>query len=347
MAWKFVLADLNGTNIGEPRATGRTLTVGVSTVEQAGFQILDSDNLWDQVVTGATTLKVFDSAGNLQLYGPVIADEEVGSGQGANVKVTAPTVAWNLGKRFTGRDLTGVGTVYTSVDPATIISGILTAINADQPTGVTIGTVDTFFPQTVTYLWKKVLDALNELGAIDGSYEWGLSYTDGAPPTCQLNLRSTLGTDRRAEVFLEYGAGTRHNCQGYSRRRTLDNAATRVWTIGSGPALVSQAFDATAELTGRYEDVISYGGITDTTLLAALATANVAVRKQPQTVVTLTPFPALAPLYGVDWFVGDRVSARVVVNDTVRVSGVARIWGADIAIDEAGNETATIRLVPS
>lgn len=346
MPWKFIVADENGVNIGEPRATGRSLTVGVSAVESASFQIAATDPLWTLIAAGDCTLKVFDTGGNLCFYGDIVTDEEVGSGQGSTVQVSAASVPWRLGKRFTGRDTSGVGSVYTSTDSGTIITTILAGINADQATGITIGTVDSFTPRTVTYLWKRVLDALNELGAITGSYEWQIGYTDGHPPACVLNLRAQLGTDRASTVFLEYGAGTKGNCSGYTRTRTIDQAATRVWALGQASTLVASAADIGSETFRRYEDVLSYGDIVDAGILDALATVNVAVRKTARTIVNLTPFPATAPKYGVDWHVGDIVSARVMVNGQVRVQGAARIWGADIQISDIGNETASLRLVP-
>jgi hypothetical protein len=345
--WKYVITDQAGGNVGEPRATGRTFAVGVSGIESAAFTIRSDDNLWEPIAAGEANLKIFDTAGNLAMYGPVISDEEIGSGQGSTVQCSAAGAGWLLGKRFTGKDTTGVGDVYTATDPAAIITAILAGINAEQPTGITLGAVDAFTPQTVTYLWKKVSDALNELGSTEGSYEWGITYTDGTPPVCALNLVGQLGADRSGTVFLEYGAGTLHNCSGYTRTRSLEQAATLVWAVGNGSTITANAEDVASETFARYEDVVTFPDITDASLLDALALANVAVRKQGQTLIQLTPFPSTAPRYGADWGVGDLVSARVVVNGSVRVSGVARIWGAQISVDDIGNETATLTLQPT
>ena len=66
------------------------------------------------------------------------------------------------------------------------------------------------------------------------------------------------------------------------------------------------------------------------------------MRSKPQSVITLTPFTKTGPKYGVDYVVGDYVAARVVIHNQVRVSGVCRIWGAQIQIDELGNEQANL-----
>lgn len=352
MAWKFVIADLAGRSVGEPRAFNRRVSFGVSRVATAGFRINDRDPLWDQVEAGESLLKVYDSAGNLRLYGPVVADEESGRGQGAQVQVAAADLAWRFGKRLLAKDTAGIGTTYTAQDSATIAHAGLTAINADEATGVTVGTADACVTRTITVLWKRYLDLLSELGAIEGSYEWGLRYVDGAEgaaPTTYLDLKARWGTDRSSgtgAVFLEYGTG-RRNCIAYNRARTIDQLATDVWVLGGGGSLVTSAYNTGSRTSyGRHEDVINYGDITTASLLDALAAAHVAIRRQPRQIWSLTPFAPLAPRYGVDYTVGDIVAGRVAVRGQTRVAGALRAWAVDLEIDELGNERPTLRLTP-
>lgn len=470
---------------------------------------------------------MYDSAGALQMYGPVISDEEQADGIGSSVRFVAADLSWELSRRFFAKDTTGIGTTYTGQDSGGIAMAILAAANAEYPTGITegvggvpitvgsppvagtfgnqtvgastypIGTtpgtqnafvfkatlpvaavvskltiyvdgngggggsqeirgfiynagpgpttlvaltgsapitngqaggwvdlifetpptlaagnyylgyfaggthftgrvffVDSmnnlyhksdsydvpdayfggtagtpivialyatygsapvlpsdpggiFLRRTVTYLWKRSLDAIVELSSIAGSYEWSLRYVDGSPPTVYLDLVGVMGTDRTASIFLEYGTGKR-NCKTYGRIRSIDTHATRVWALGSGSTQAVQAYDTGAEARyhARREDVLSFGDITVAGLLDALASQHVAVRKDPRQLVSLAPLTTAAPKYGVDYQLGDRLSARVVVNRRTRVDGAARVWGADITIDELGNETPTLRLVP-
>lgn len=352
-AWKFVVTDLAGRAIGEPTAFDKRVSVGVSKTATAAFRINSTDSLWDQVAGGSSMLRVFDSGGNDALYGPIIADEESGDQNGKiTVQFTAADLTWRFAKRYVGRDTTGIGVVETGVDAGQIAYDGLNLINADEATGVTTGIKDSFVPYTATFLWKRYLDLLSELGAIAGSYEWALRYTNvGAQvaPTAQLDLKAALGTDRTrgsSAVFFEYGTGSKANCKAYSRTRTIDQLASDVWVLGGASTLVTSASDPGRPYK-RHEDVITYGDIVSASLLDALAAAHVAIRKQPRIVATLTPFPSLTPKYGVDYMLGDLVNARIDAGGKSRLSGPVRVWGADIAIDEFGMEQPTLTLAPS
>lgn len=344
---RFVVTDLDGGALGEPRAAARAGGLGVSQPATASFRIRSDDPLWDEVADGETMLKVYDVTGALCFYGPAISDEEEGSGQGSTVQVAASDLAWRLGSRYVGKDPTGIGLQYTGQDTGVIAAAVLALVNAEDPTGITIGTVGSFVSMTSTYLWKRALDILTELGALAGSYEWALRYTDGAPPTVQLDLVAQLGVDLTSDVFFEYGTG-HHNCKTYKRVRDRRRLATHVWALGSGSTLVAAASDAAAAdgLRSRYEDVVSYGDITTASLLDALAAAHVAIRNKPQKIFSVTPF-ATGPVFGADYGVGDLVTCRIVSEGSVRVNGVARVWGVDFSVDAAGTVTSSPRLVPA
>lgn len=353
-SWRYVLANVNGVSIGELRAEGRTFSGGVCTTCTATCVIHDSDPLWTTLSPGLSRLKVYDPLGNLRLFGPIISDEETASGDGATVKITAADLSWELGKRFVGRDSNGVGLTYTGKATSFIAADALAKTNVDFPTGITQGTQDSTITLPIqTFLWKRVLDILTELSSLDGSFEWKISYVDaalGAKPTVHLDLEYPMtGTDKTATVFLEYGPGTKGNCSGYSRVRATDVQATLVFGLGAGSTLVDHAQDLAAQTTYQCqrEDVLAFGDIQQDVLLAALASAHVKVRKDPRTLISLTAFPGNAPVFGVDYGFGTRVTCRVVINGQVRVNGSVRIWGFDIAIDEAGNEVPTFRLTPS
>lgn len=344
--WKYVVTDLNGVALGEPRAWQRRVSVGVARVYSAGFRTREIDPLWDAIAAGETMLKVYDSGGALRLYGPVVGDVEEGRGNGVELRVAAADLAWRLAKRFIQKDSTGAGKRYTATDAGTIAYDVLAQANADGDTGIRAGNKDVFGGQTVTYVWKQALAAIAELGALHGSYEWQLRYVDGTPPSVYLDLKAQVGNDVTADVWFEYGTGQR-NCSGYTRTRSIDQLATDLWVVGADQATTVNASDADARtLYRRHEDVVSYGDITVTALLDALAAAHVAIRKRPRSIVGVSLFPKTAPRFGVDWNVGDLVSCRVMARGKKRVDGTVRIWGADIEIDESGNERAQPILVP-
>lgn len=347
MSWKFALATLDGKSVGEPTAYGRRVSLGISRVNTFGFRIKGTDQCCEALAAGSSMIKVYDSAGGLITYGPVIGDDEEGSaGKGVSVQVAGADLAWRFGKRYVAKDLTGVGTSYNT-DSGSIAHAGLTEINTEDATGVLVGNKDAFVSRSVTYLWKRYLDELSELGAIEGSYEWGLRYVDGGAataPDVYLDLLSRLGQDRTSTVFLEYGTG-RRNCSAYQRARTIDQLATDVWVLGGGGTTIVAASNAAARAGyGRHEDVINYGDIASAALLDALAAAHVAIRRKPRQIWSLTPFAKKAPKYGVDYVVGDLVSARIVARGRTLLSGTVRIWGVDIEIDELGNERPTLKL---
>lgn len=214
------------------------------------------------------------------------------------------------------------------------------AIYADITTASPPVTGGSFVGPTVTYLWKPLLDAISELGAMADSYEWKIRYVDGQPPTCYLDLVSIAGDDRSSTVFFESGVGL-NNCTLFKRTRSSRQRITRAYALGTGQTLTAVAFDAAAEAApfARSETVLSVGDITDTTLLDALAAQHVAIRKTPRVVASMNLEPEIAPKYG-SWVVGDYVTARGMVEGELVVNGKARVWSAEINIDEEGNEVA-------
>jgi hypothetical protein len=350
-AWRYVLCDANGVSLGELRAYQRTLSVGISQTATATCVIREVDPLWTTLQTGPSRLKVYDSAGNLRFFGPVISDEETAEGGGASVKITAADLSFELAHRFIARDIHGISTTFLNKRPDQIVSSTLSSVNGDRATGISMGSVGSFIKlPTVSYLWKPALDIIVELAGIDGSYEWLLRYVDGAAgaaPTVYLDLPSVTGSDLTTSVFLGYGSGKR-NCSAYSRVRTVEQMATVVWAIGSGSTRVQSAHDTGAESTYncRREDVLNFQDIQTNNLLDALATAHVNVRSVPRSVVVLTPLPNTLR-YGVDYVFGDTLTGHVTVGGQVRVNGPIRIWAADVDIDDDGQEVPTLHTVPS
>jgi len=341
--WTFVITDTGGVAIGEPLAEARTYTPGVSRTETASFRVNVGSRLWEQIIAGDTMLKVYNSADQLMFWGDIITDELSADTTSKTVAFTAADLSFRLSKRFVGK--TGAGVTYTNTDSGNIVFVELAAANAEFPTGITHGLKDTFLNRTVTFTWKRFSDMLAELASISGSYEWTLRYIDGAPPTVLLDLEAQTGSDQTTTVFFEYGTGL-NNCTSYKRVRSIEQLATRVYALGQGSSLSVTAYDPGAETLRRFEDVITTGDITDTALLDSLAAAHVAFRHQPRKTVTVTPFPATAPRYGVDWWKGDLVTLRAVIDDVVDTDGTARAWSATITLDEYGNEAATPILEP-
>jgi hypothetical protein len=344
--WRFVIvAAENGLALGEPLATGRQVDLGVSQGSTASFRVRSGTSLWSEVLAGDTMLKVYDSTHTLVFYGEIITDELSATGQGGSVALTASDLSWRLEGRLTGKDFEGVGDEYVDRDSGLIVFDALDQVNGEQPTGIVKGNRDSFVNRTMTLLWKNVLELLNELGAIASSYEWRLRYVDGTPPAVYLDLLTLVGEDKSDTVFFEYGMGL-NNCNAYSRTRSMQSLATRVYALGGGGSFVAEAYDSGAETIRRVERQLTYQDITTPSMVDALAAAHVTFRSRPRRVVRFTPTVNTGPQFGEDWRIGDFVTARAQVSDVVDVNGRCRIWGASISIDENGNELATPRMEP-
>ncbi len=348
--WRFVICENDWTELGEPWAFDRKLSFGLSKSGTASFRIRDDDPLWEFSASGEARLKCFDSEETLRFLGPIVADSEAATGQGASIQLTAQDMFWYLTKRYIAKDTTGVGVTLAppGSDPGHIIDYYLGQLNTEYDTGIDMGNRDDFVDRGITLLFKRMSDLVMEMGGIEGSYEWVLRYDDsGLTPACYIDLYQIAGQDRTASLFLEYGTG-KNNCSRYEKVRSIDTSASDVYVAGDGNSKLAYAYDSAARdrFGARLEDVVSYGDITIQSLLDGLAAAHVAVRRYPRQIVSLTPFAMDTPRMGVDYEIGDRVTARVVVNGRRRVDGAVRIWGVDIDIDELGNERASFRLVP-
>lgn len=341
--WTFVICDRLGRAIGEPLATGRSFTVGISRTSTAAFTVEVGSRIWTAIAAGDATLKIYNSSHALVFFGDIVTDELTADGSNKTVAMTAADLSFRLARRYIGKS--GTGSQHTAQDSGSIVFAELGTVNAEAPTGVTAGLKDSFIARTVTFNWRRFSDVIADLGAIDGSYEWTLRYTDGTPPTVYLDLETMIGSDQTTTVFFEFGTGV-NNCSSYRRLRSIETLATRVYAIGQGSTISSVAYDAGAELVRRFEDVVSVPDISAQQLLDSLAAAHVAVRHLPRKTVTVTPFPATAPRFGVDWYIGDRVTLRSVVGGVVDTYGTARIWGAQIDLDDFGNEAAAPVLEP-
>jgi hypothetical protein len=352
--WRFVLADRTGVSIGELHAYDRQASLGVSRVGSASFRILASEPLWAQIAVGQSRLKVYNSIGALIFYGPIISAEETGSGQGMSIQYNAADLMWYLGKRIIGGPTQGgacpTGVMFLNQDSGLIAHSLLSLANADANIGIAVGLRETFLPRTVTYSFNNLLDSINELGAIAGSYEWALRYFDSAVPSVFLDLEAQMGGDVSSAVYFDYGM-RKNNCSSYSRVVSQETIANQVYVEGSdatGNRVIVREQDLASQAAQTlYQDYLQFSAITVPDLTLSLAMAHVAARAYPREIVQLTPFPKLSPKMGADWRIGDTVSISIAGGGRVLRSGKARVWGADISLGDEGDETPSLQLVPS
>lgn len=346
--WRFDLCDASGKPLGElRRSSASRFLEGVSRPSICSGEIRGDDPFFGELESGLYRVKVISPSGSLRHYGPLLVDEEKGqAGRVPRISWTSTDLlGWRFSKRLLGKKAlpTDADVTHTNKDSGQIAADALAALNAEAATGVTLGIQEPFVARTVSYAWKKMLDLLGELAAIDGSFEWRSRYVDGAPPAVLLDLVAAIG-EQREDVFFEFGTGKK-NCVAYGIRKDAAALASDVYAVGSGA--ISSAGDAAARAAyGRLEELVSPSDVSVAGLLAALAAAHLAVRRQPRRVVSMTlGTSSRVPEYAAEWSFGDVVNARIEAQGKPRLDGLVRIWNVEVGFSDDGVEKVTPVLV--
>lgn len=169
---------------------------------------------------------------------------------------------------------------------------------------------------------------------------------DGVTPKIHLwtmNVAPDIG-DVRPNVIFEYAIGNRA-IKTYNKlltRETLCNQAVSLPTADDADVRTSKD-DASIAAIGLFEEVVT-GDFVAPGLRQAYADANVDLRKFPQQIFDFEPTPVNSPVYGVDYFLGDSVTARVLINGIERFNATVRVHSVTITIDDAGTVTTVPNL---
>lgn len=232
----------------------------------------------------------------LHFHGRLTTAEEVAGEQTAAVSCTAADPFWFLMRRHIGKSQTGYskGTAAAPVETGSIIVDMLTATNAEGPTGLAAGNLQ---PAGSTYVkdwfYKKIGEGTAELCAtLDGpeflvrAQEYAGGYYG------KLDLSPALGTIQGRAAF-EYGDGLR-NVKGYTRIASLEGAANRVFHLPPGfPDNATQtvlvAEDAAAIAAGGLlEDVLTVD-LSPDELRQKLLAYHIAARARGRQTITFSP----------------------------------------------------------
>ena len=330
----------------------------LSKLATCGFQVRLDNPLAQALTQAERYIKVYRS-GVLVFCGPIISAEEVVERNTQTIALTCADAGWFLNKRLAGK--TGVGVAFTSMtDRAQIAKLLIDGANAEVTTGVSTGT---FSPHTsgsaITYKagpFRPLLEIVQELSqALDG-FDWRIHPTEtwtnggliiGSQPGA-IEMKTIIGTEKNNAVF-EYGIGTRANVLSYTKTRTRDAQATRVFHAPSTDNVIMAEDQTASAQWGLLEDVVA-ADLNDTTMRNKLVQEHVKVRKQPRDLVKMTPHidPGVTgrlPRPFADYDIGDIVTFRAVHNKTVRFAGKLRVYGITINVEqETGFERVTLTL---
>lgn len=359
--WKFVLRELTGTAIGElNNATERELYLPLNGLPTASFKIRSDHPLAARVLDGDLLLSVYEDA-TLRFNGDLISIEESVDDREQSIKVNAGGMLWRLTKRLIGKAPTGVtfGDPSAQLDRGEIARQVLALCNADANTGIRAGSITA---SSLSYVYeppwryKPAAEAIAELSQVMDGYDFEFDpvepVSDGSGLwLATMNIAAALGTDRPAVAF-EYGDGKR-NVAGF--KRSIDRAGllNRGYNLPPAFPQTTQAVLSSSDAPsiaarGLFEGVVE-GGVNAPQLRQRLVDENVRVRRFPRQIVTFTPGPNVAYVYGTDFEVGDtvRVRAKMRVGSALseRLNVAMRIYGVTFKPGDDGITTLEIDTV--
>lgn len=376
--WNYVLTDIGGSTTSVPgmgkvqNASSKQYSYHVNAGKTAQFTINLDNPCANAVLNNDALLKVYRReklSGNwvLHMVGDVIHAEESAQGDTGIVTVVAADPWWRLNYRFIGltTDAKGrglgvsLGTSGAPVDIGDMVIWILALVNSDFYSGITFNSTAASTSSYIGPLYaQNVQQLLQQLVAITGAPDIELVPVEPSAITVPysgtqialLNVKPSLGTTRPNCVF-EYGTGQR-NLASYDRLLSKDGICNEAFSLPTGWPGTSSIGDSVVvsgdipsmATRGLFQDVLP-NDLVSVGLRQELCDENVAVRTRARQQITVTPTVDCNLDYGVDYGVGDTVTARAFVNGAYRVNGTVRIYGVDFSVDDNDAETPSLVLI--
>lgn len=328
--WEFFLArSADMSRIGElTQATARKIVLGPNRSGSFSCSLPIDDELSESTGPLETCI-IAERNSEVVWSGPVWTDSDDAAAQ----KVTVNAVGWfeYLTKRFTDQRLK-----FENVDAGTIASTLLANASAQSPTYVTIGTVETTQPRTISYeRYQSVGEAIHALSQIESGFDYEVD-----PQTRQLNLYAKRETVRKDVVF-GYGDNTPQNLANAIRERNGAEAAN--WVLAEGR--IGAALSTDEASISRYsllQDRVTLSDVVSKDVLLAFSGVEVIFRKDPITtyrlVLPTSDLDRRVPRPFEDFFPGDSVFFYVNKGRFQVSNQRVRVFALSISVDDNGNE---------
>jgi len=355
--YRYLFADLLTNNIlAELPITGVNFTQQLNTAGSFSGHLLLSGvnaaglNVANGTIPGRTAICV-DRNGVL-VWGGVIWGREYNS-----TSQTLTFQAREFESYFERRKIKTTQ-VYNNVDQLTIAQAL---VNGAQSTtagniGVTVPTNTSGVLVSRTYYayeLKNVYSALQDLAKQTNGFDMNIevAYDGGGNPVKSFVFSypksgtTYTSTSLTAPVF-EFPSG---NMIEYIYPEDASIAANTIYGLGAGSnegKLIATAVDTTKLTTGwpLLEQEANYSDITDATLLAGLASAQITATSYPPTTLKVAAPPAQDPVYGT-YKIGDDV--RVIITDNRfpnTLDAIYRLVALSVTPGENGPERVTLTL---
>ena len=205
-----------------------------------------------------------------------------------------------------------------------------------QESALTIGGFD---------FWQEPLDPVTNSGN-SGTLTVAPVVSVGSPAV----ERSFKGQARANAVF-EYGTG-RQNVTEYRFALSGDGLINVAYALppgfpSGGGGTVSNA-DSTGTTRQRLREEVVSSDLQTPAARTAIASAHTSVRQRYKRVLTFTPQVedgSRTPRFGLDYKIGDTVTARVKDQNSLLIDATVRVYGADIEVDNQGMIRTNLTLV--
>lgn len=343
-----ILAELPLTSVQFSQQLNSAGTFSAE-LQLAGLQAANL-NVANATIPGRTAIYV-DRDGTL-VWGGVLWNREYSS-KTQSIKLNAGEFEsyWNR-RRIT------TDTVFTNTDQLTAVQTIVTNANAatNGNIGIAVGseTSGVLINRTFYgYEYKTVLSAIQDLSKSSTGFDFNIQvyYDSNGNPAKLLRLgyprygRKYSATSTSVPVFELPG-----NIVEYTWPEDGSITANYLYALGAGSnpgKLISTAYDGSKTAAGwpLLEEQANYSDVSDATLLANLATAQVAIVSYPPTTIKITLPPTLDPIFG-SYEVGDDARIRILDDRfTSQLDTVYRIVGFAVTAGENNQpELVTISL---
>jgi hypothetical protein len=332
--WALGLADEVGNGLTDIRAPTQ-LTFARNAAAQVTFPLdLEESAASDIVATLRNGLPKFRAYrdGTLVFNGqwaPMEEESTDGEQPAADLRATFRSPFDMLTRRHTVALAT-----FTSTDAGVIAQALITAANSGGATGLRLGTTVVTQARDRTYEHKQVAEAIQELTAVDGGFDFVESFVDEGPILAAFDVVARQGEDKAAVTF-EHGPGTLANVARVVRRWLPPVNYAR--TLGEG-GLYQDASDPTSIAKyGVHGVVINTSGVVEPATLTDKAISL--LRPNPIEIVEFEPDPVLAPQPWDDYWLGDTITIRSRIG-SLAFQTTARINSITVDLDEEGNEAS-------
>lgn len=185
---------------------------------------------------------------------------------------------------------------------------------------------------------QSVADAIQKLSDIEAGFDYEID-----PVTREMNLYSWDSYPIREDVILGYNFGP-NNLKDMGWREAGDQMCNKMVVISQG-APVGPIYDSDSQDDyGNFEEYVTLSGANQDVLMP-YGVAELVIRSRPLITYTLVPkivasgMPTGSPILFDNFDIGDKIWFSAHKNAFKVIKQAVRVFGASVALDDAGNET--------